>query len=94
MFIGTLQRELVLLSKLEKLLERIRNNPKTVRFEELDKLLVRAGFVRRQSGKGTSHFVYRKDGQKISIPYNNPYIKQVYVIEAIELLENFGEDVD
>jgi len=48
--------------------------------------------VRRQSGKWTSHFVYRKDGQKISIPYNNSYIKQVYVLEAIELLENFGED--
>jgi len=80
------------LSKLEKLLQRIINNPKTVRFEELDKLLIRAGFIKRQSGKGSSHFVYRKDGRIISIPLNNPYIKQTYVIEAIVLLTEYAED--
>lgn len=80
------------MSKLEKLLQRITNNPKTVRFEELDKLLIRAGFIKRQSGKGSSHFIYRKDGKIISIPYKNPYIKQIYVVEAIELLTEYFED--
>ena len=32
------------MSKLEKLLQRIKNNPKTVRFEELDKILLNAGY--------------------------------------------------
>ena len=80
------------MSKLEKLLQRIINNPKTVRFDELDKLLIRAGFIKRQSGKGSSHYVYRKDGKIISIPHHNPYIKQIYVTEAIELLTEYFED--
>jgi hypothetical protein len=73
-------------SKLEKLLERIRNNPKTVRFEELDKLLLRAGFTRRQSNKGTSHFYYTKGDKALSVPYKKPYILKVYVEQAIEFL--------
>ena len=36
------------MSKLEKLLEKIKNNPKSVRFAELDRILTIAGFVRRQ----------------------------------------------
>ena len=80
------------MSKLEKLLQRIINNPKTVRFNEMDKLLLRAGFRKRQSGKGTSHFVYTKNGDQISIPYDDPYIKQIYVKKAIELIGDYFED--
>ena len=36
------------MSRWEKLLERIRNNPKTVTFEEVDKILCRLGYERRQ----------------------------------------------
>jgi len=45
-------------SQWEKLLQSIRNNPKSVRFEELDKVLRNTGFERKQSGKGTSHYRY------------------------------------
>lgn len=31
------------MSKLEKLLEKIKNNPKSVRFDELDRILIAAG---------------------------------------------------
>ena len=37
------------MSKLEKLLQRIKNNPRTVRFEEIEKLLLRRGFNESQS---------------------------------------------
>ena len=70
------------MSKLEKLLERVINNPKTVRFEELDKLLLRAGFSKRQSGKGSSHFYYSKGDKTLSVPYQKPYILKVYVEQA------------
>jgi len=80
------------LSQLEKLLQKIQNNPKTVRFDDLDKLLTNAGFKKRQSRKGSSHFVYKKDSSMISIPYNNPYIKQTYVKEALGLLAEYFED--
>ena len=77
------------MSKLEKLLQRIINNPKTVRFEELNKILISQGFTCRQSGKGTSHYYYKKAGYNISIPYNKPYILEVYVKKVIEIfLEN------
>jgi hypothetical protein len=85
--------ELVCLSKLEKLLARIRNNPKTVRFEELDRLLIRAGFAKRQSRKGSSHYYYTKDDKVLSVPYKKPYILETYVLEAIDLIgDYFTED--
>ncbi len=81
------------MSKLEKLLERIKNNPKTVRFEELDKLLIRAGFIKRQSKKGSSHYYYTKEDKTISVPFRKPFILQTYVLDAIELIgDYFVED--
>lgn len=80
------------MSKLQKLLNRIRNNPKTVRFEELDKILMHYGFSKRQSRKGSSHFVYKKGKILVTIPYKQPYIKVVYVEQVIKALEGLVED--
>jgi len=80
------------LGKLEKLLQKIKNNPKQVRFDELDKILTRTGFERRQPRSGSSHYYYSKGSLKISIPYNQPYILTSYVVAAIKLLERMGED--
>ena len=83
-----------MLSKLIKLLEKIKNNPKHVRFEELDKILIHYGFTRRQSSKGTSHYYYTKGEKVISVPFHHPHIKAFYVERAIGLLEgeiNDGE---
>ncbi len=80
------------MSRLEKLLQRIRNNPKTVKFEEMEKLLIKAGFTKRQPRNGSSHSIYKKDGQLITIPYKNPYMKQTYVVEAMELIGEYFED--
>jgi predicted RNA binding protein YcfA (HicA-like mRNA interferase family) len=46
------------MTKKAKLLERIRNNPKNVRFSEVQKLLKDAGFKERQPKGGSSHFIY------------------------------------
>lgn len=80
------------LSQFEKLLQRVINNPKTVRFEEVDKILIKDGFTRRQSRKGTSHYVYTKGDKFITIPFHKPYIKKIYVERAIGLLSNDLED--
>ncbi|WP_366924314.1 hypothetical protein MFMK1_001300 [Metallumcola ferriviriculae] len=45
------------MTKLEKLLQKVKNNPKQVRFQELDKILIRSGFTRRQPGIGSSHYI-------------------------------------
>ena len=75
------------MSKFEKLLQKIKNNPKAVRFEELDKILIRAGFSRRQPKKGSSHYIYSKGSKRLSVPYNEPHIKAYYIELAIELLK-------
>jgi predicted RNA binding protein YcfA (HicA-like mRNA interferase family) len=80
------------IDKLQKLLEKGRNNPKAVRFVELDKILVAAGFVRRQSGKGTSHYFYKKEEKTIFVPFRQPHILRIYVEKAIELIGDSFED--
>ena len=81
------------MSKLKKLLQRIQNNPKHVRFEELDKILSHYGFIRRQANGGTSHYYYNKGDKVLSVPFHQPHIKAIYVERAIELLEGeFNDD--
>ncbi len=75
------------MSQLEKLLERIRNNPKTVTFDELDKILCRNGYEKRQPGGGSSHYTFRKSGKPpLTIPKKSPYVKEEYVKLVIEAL--------
>ena len=78
------------MSQLEKLLLRIKNNPKTVRFDELDKILKRLDFEARQPKGSSSHYIYTKSNFILCIPKHNPYIKQVYVEKVIEFLEKEG----
>lgn len=75
------------MSKLEKLLQRIKNNPKSVRFEELDKILRREGYEPSQPHGGSSHYTYRKSGnRKITIPRQIPYVNECYVRDVLEAL--------
>ncbi|NPV42704.1 MAG: toxin HicA [Firmicutes bacterium] len=78
------------MSKKEKLLERIKSNPRTVKFEEMDNILVNIGFERRQPRGGSSHYTYSLEDKIITIPYKRPYIKVVYVKKAIKILEELG----
>jgi len=83
------------LTKLEKLFAHIMNNPKDVNFDELDKVLRHYGFNCRQSGSGSSHYVYyhRSLQDILTIPKNRP-IKVIYVKKAIEAIEQLerGEE--
>ena len=75
------------MSKLEKLLQRIKNNPKTVRFDELDKILVNTGYERFQPRGGSSHYTYRKHGRNpLTIPFRKPFVHEVYVHKVISEL--------
>ncbi|MCL0041698.1 hypothetical protein M1N12_01300 [Peptococcaceae bacterium] len=44
------------MTKKEKLLKKLKNNPRTVKFKEIDKILKDIGFERRQPAKGSSHY--------------------------------------
>lgn len=45
-------------------------------------------------GGGSSHYVYRKGGQKLVVPHNRPFLKSVYVKKAIILLEGLNSEGD
>ena len=79
------------MARIEKELEKLRQNPKNVRPEQLEKVLLRLGFEKR-AAKG-SHSVYKMKGYRpLTIPYRRPFLLPIYVKEALkridEILEN------
>ncbi|NPV28965.1 MAG: type II toxin-antitoxin system HicA family toxin [Firmicutes bacterium] len=80
------------MTRFEKLYAKIANNPEDVKFEELDRLLRRYGFERRQPRKGSSHYSYHhpKLPDILTIPYARP-IKAVYIKQALAAIEKLKE---
>jgi predicted RNA binding protein YcfA (HicA-like mRNA interferase family) len=77
------------MSKKEKALAKIRQNPKHVRFEELENILLHLGFTQRQS-KG-SHRTFTLGRHIIRVPVNKPFLKPVYVKLALRVLDEIDE---
>jgi hypothetical protein len=76
------------MSKKQKLLQRLRQNPKNVRFEDIDSLLLSLGFEKRQKG---SHVTYIYQQQiRMTIPMRKPFILPVYVKDVLKLLDEAG----
>ncbi len=76
------------MSQWEKLLAKIRNNPRTVTFEEVDKILCKLGYERRQPGTGSSHYTFRKPGKSpLTIPKKSPYVKEEYVKLVLDAVD-------
>jgi len=73
-------------------LEKIRNNPKNVRFEELDRLLRNYGFECRQPSGGSSHYFYICGHRRLTVPRKRPFIKQIYVKQALRQLEEIENE--
>lgn len=74
------------MTKREKRIKRLFQNPKTVPFKELDRVLKDSGFTLRQPGSGSSHYVYTRDKIQMSVPFRRPFVKEVYVKRVLELL--------
>lgn len=81
---------MVTISRKEKLIKKMKNNPKSIRFEELDKILNDVGFSCRQPKGGSSHYTYVLEDKLLTIPYNRPFIKVIYIKIAIRILEELG----
>jgi predicted RNA binding protein YcfA (HicA-like mRNA interferase family) len=76
------------MSKRQKLLERIRRNPKNVSFRELRTLLDAYGFELKRTRGSHYSFVVWIGGQSILlvIPYQQS-LQAVYVKKALDLIE-------
>jgi hypothetical protein len=57
-------------SQLEKLIARIRNNPKDVRFEDACRVAERLGFTGSRAS-GTSHRAYSRTGEPVGLNFQN-----------------------
>jgi hypothetical protein len=80
------------MTKKAKLLQKIKNNPQVVSFNDLDGLLNSYGFTCRTPRSGSSHHIYTSGRHQISVPYRRPYVKEVYVRHVLEILAQIDEE--
>ena len=78
------------MSKLKKLSDKVRNNPKNVRFDEICKLAEAFGF-KYKGGKG-SHVVYSKNGIPDIINFQNinGMVKPYQVRQFLKIVEEYS----
>ncbi len=79
------------MSKRNKLLEKIRINPRDWRIEDLKKLANDYNMTVRQPG--TSHVTFTKVGTEVrlTVPSHKP-IKPIYIKKFIELIDKLEEE--
>ena len=78
------------MSKKDKQLQAIRNNPKNVRFETLQGIFLNHGFVETVPSGGSSHYTYHKGIYRATVPKDNP-VNKVYVKQAIKIIDKIIE---
>lgn len=82
------------MSQFEKLLQRIHDLSKELRFDEVRKVLEAYGYTMTAPRSGSSHYTFRKPGcNPITIPKHEP-IKKVYVILVKEAIESEVSDLE
>jgi len=74
------------LSRRDKQLENMRNNPRNVRFETIRKVLLRLGFSETKPRGGSSHYTYHKGIYRITVPKDNP-VNQTYIRQILRIVE-------
>ena len=76
------------MSKWDKLIARICDLSKDLRFDELRKVLESYGYKMNAPRNGSSHYTFRKHGcRPITIPKHEP-IKKVYVEMVRQIVES------
>ena len=77
------------MTKAEKILARMRNNPRDWAIDDLKALAARYGIDWRQPG--TSHVTFSKPGTvPLTVPTHKP-IKPIYVTRFIALIDSIGD---
>jgi len=82
------------MTKLEKKIRRLKENPKGISSNELSKLLLSLGFVER-AGKG-SHKCFKHPeipGAPLIVPFQNPLLK-TYVKKAYNVIQQLIDRYD
>jgi predicted RNA binding protein YcfA (HicA-like mRNA interferase family) len=80
----------LVMTKRKKRLERIRQNPKSISFQDLQQVLLDYGFDLKRSS-GSHHIfeaVYEDDIWQLIIPFRKPHVKPTYVKEALIAIDD------
>jgi hypothetical protein len=75
----------------DELRRRIAARPQSVRFAELEALLLAFGWRFERAGKG-DHLIYARGMERISIPYRRGTVLPVYVRQVLQMTEGGGDD--
>lgn len=80
---------IISMTRADKLVERMRSNPRDWRMESLETVARRYGVEVLRTGG--SHFIFLHADSEIavSIPFNRP-IKPVYVVQFLALIDDIG----
>ena len=78
---------ILIMSKTEKILSQMANNPRDWRIEDLLKIANHKGLLVRQPGGGSSHVTFGHQGSDriVTVPAHKP-IKPVYIKKFLGLL--------
>lgn len=81
------------MTRQQKLLTAIRNNPKAVKFADACKVAEQLGFAFR-NGKG-SHCVYGKSGEPVILNFQNRggYIPAYQARQLIEMMDKYETEI-
>lgn len=70
------------MASINKLIEKMKNRPNGIRFQEIEKVLEHFGYIRVRV-KGSHHHFRNQDGDVITIPQHDP-VKAVYVKDVLK----------
>ena len=69
--------------RLQRLHDHVLGNRKNCRYEDLERLLLAAGFTLRKTGG--SHMIFKRGAQILSVPRRRP-VKEHYVDAALSMI--------
>ena len=78
------------MSKWDKIIERILEKDRALRFDELARALVKIGYTEHQPKGGSSHYTFRKKGcAPITIPKKKPPTDKVYITLVSDAVKQY-----
>jgi len=80
------------MTRQEKALQKIRNNPRGVRFDDLVKVLEQYGFEIRKTGG--SHHVFIRGQYRVIVPFRKLHLLEYVVKDALKILDRILEEED
>ena len=77
------------MSKFEKMIQKMRNNPKDWKLDTLESLAKRFDMKIRKSGGSHVVFMHSKSNIVVTVPAKKP-IKAVYITQFLALIDDIG----